>query len=97
MVKAEYPRAIASFDLSIGGDLWEMKNAANSNSSVSNQVKRARVEWMKFGGRDRMRVVVATEGCEEEVEAVVAVVDARLRGGERAMVLSQRGAAVHPW
>ena len=57
----EDPEAAANFDFEVMGVPWEMKNVSNSKSSVSNQIKRARVKWVKLGKSDDMRVVITAE------------------------------------
>ena len=43
----EDPHAPANLDISMNGELWEMKNLTNCASSVSNQVKRARIKMVQ--------------------------------------------------
>lgn len=87
----EDPDAPANFDLKVGGRVWEMKNVTNAESSVSNQVKRARKKWLKTGRSDHMRVVITTEGLEGNFEDVLEGVEKRLRPGEVAIVYDENG------
>ena len=83
------PRACGDdpFDFEVMGVPWEMKNVSNSKSSVSNQIKRARVKWVKLGKSDEMRVVITAEGCPDSRADVIAAVDKRLRDGEEAVIV----------
>lgn len=83
--------ASANFDLFIGDKPWEMKNVTNPGSSVSNQVKRARVKWFKSNRSDKMRVVITTEGLTGDFEDVIINVKKRLRKGEIAIVYDKDG------
>lgn len=83
----EDPEAAANFDFEVMGVPWEMKNVSNSKSSVSNQIKRARVKWVKLGKSDEMRVVITAEGCSDSRADVIAAVDKRLRDGEEAVIV----------
>ena len=56
-------------------------------SSVSNQIKRARVKWVKLGKSDEMRAVITAEGCSDSCADVIAAVDKRLRDGEEAVIV----------
>lgn len=78
-------------DISIRGEEWEMKNVTNSESSVSNQIKRARIKWYKRGDSSPMRCVFTCEGCTDSFDDVLAGIRRRMRGGERAIVFSQDG------
>ena len=62
-------------------------SVSNSKSSVSNQIKRARVKWVKLGKSDEMRVVITAEGCSDSRADVIAAVDKRLRDGEEAVIV----------
>ena len=57
----EDPHAPANLDISMNGELWEMKNLTNRASSVSNQVKRARIKWFKLGLSSPSRCVFTNE------------------------------------
>lgn len=86
----EDPTARANLDLLIDDAPWEMKNVSNANSSVSNQIKRARIKWYKLERTDNMRVVITCDGCRDAVDAVIANVQSRLRKGEEAIIVSAR-------
>ena len=90
-VKREDPRAKANIDFEIAGKLWEMKNVSNAESSVSNQVKRARIKWFKLGIGEPMRCVFTCEGCSDGFGAVCAALEKRRRVGEEFVVLSSTG------
>lgn len=90
-VKQENPKAPANIDFEIDGELWEMKNVSNAESSVSNQVKRARVKWFKLGIDEPMRCVFTCEGCSDGFEAVCSALERRRRDGEEFFVLSATG------
>lgn len=90
-VKVEDPKAKANIDFEINGDLWEMKNVSNAESSVSNQVKRARVKWFKLGIDEPMRCVITCEGCSDSFGAVCAALEKRRRVGEEFLILSSTG------
>ncbi|WP_296012696.1 hypothetical protein [uncultured Adlercreutzia sp.] len=87
----EDPKAPANMDVRINGELWEMKNVTNSESSVSNQVKRARMKWLKLGKGGKMRAVFTQEGCASSHGSVCEAVEKRLRPGEEALVVSPDG------
>lgn len=57
----EIDDAPANFDLVMNGRLYEMKNVTNAGSSVSNQIKRARVKWYKLGIEEPARIVFTME------------------------------------
>lgn len=89
-VKLENPTAAANIDLVIDGEPWEMKNVTNV-SSASNQVKRARIKWMKLGIDTPMRAVFTTEGATISFEEICDTLTRRRRTGERFLVLSEFG------
>lgn len=84
----EDPKARANLDILIGDVPWEMKSVSNADSSLSNQIKRARIKWFKLGGDDAMRVVITCDGCKDNPGTVLAGVQSRLRPGEEAIVIS---------
>lgn len=83
--------APANLDIRMDGEEWEMKNVTNAESSVSNQLKRARIKWYKLGSDESMKCIVTCEGCSDGFEDVVAGVKKRVRDGERIIVISQTG------
>lgn len=87
----EDPKAPANLDISMDGDLWEMKNLTNSGSSVSNQVKRARVKWYKLKMRSPMMCVFTNEGNESSFGETCAALDARRRAGEVFLAIASNG------
>ena len=83
--------APANLDIRMDGDEWEMKNVTNAESSVSNQLKRARIKWYKLGSEEPMRCVVTCVGCSDSFDDVLSGVRKRARSGERIIVISQTG------
>lgn len=88
----ENPRAPANLDISMNGELWEMKNLTNCASSVSNQVKRARIKWFKLGLSSPSRCVFTNEGNEDGFNETCVALEKRRRPGEVFMVVSNSGA-----
>ena len=91
IVKQEDPKAPANIDFEINGDLWEMKNVTNANSSVSNQIKRARIKWYKLGRKDNLRIIVTCEGSLDSFSEIIKNIDKRLRKNETAILLNENG------
>ena len=89
-VNKEDPNAAANIDLTIEGELWEMKNVTNA-SSVSNQFNRIRAKWGKLGMAEPVRAVFSTEGAKIPFSEIVAEVAKRVHPGERFIVLSEKG------
>ena len=87
----EDPHAPANLDMSMNGELWEMKNLTNRASSVSNQVKRARIKWFKLGLSSPSRCVFTNEGNEDGFDETCAALEKRRRPGEVFLVVSNRG------
>lgn len=88
---AENPIAPANLDLLINGTLWEMKNLSNSVSSVSNQVKRARIKWFKLGTGEPAMCVFTNEGNEDSFMETCTALENKRRSGEVFIVLSNEG------
>ena len=88
----EDPHAPANLDISMNGELWEMKNLTNCASSVSNQVKRARIKWFKLGLSSPSRCVFTNEGNEDGFDETCAALEKRRRPGEVFLVVSNSGA-----
>lgn len=87
----EDPHAPANLDISMNGELWEMKNLTNRASSVSNQVKRARIKWFKLGLSSPSRCVFTNEGNEDGFDETCAALEKRRRPGEVFLAVSNRG------
>ena len=87
----EDPKAPANLDLSIDGTLWEMKNLTNSKSSVSNQVKRARIKWFKLDIESPMTSIFTNEGNSDGFEKTCDELEARRRAGEVFIAISDSG------
>lgn len=87
----ENPHAPANLDISMNGELWEMKNLTNRASSVSNQVKRARIKWFKLGLSSPSRCVFTNEGNEDGFDETCAALEKRRRPGEVFLAVSNRG------
>ena len=87
----EDPHAPANLDVSMNGELWEMKNLTNCASSVSNQVKRARIKWFKLGLSSPSRCVFTNEGNEDGFNETCAALEKRRRPGEVFLVVSSSG------
>ena len=87
----EDPDAPANLDISMNGELWEMKNLTNCASSVSNQVKRARVKWFKLGLSSPSRCVFTNEGNRDGFAETCAALEKRRRRGEVFLVVSDDG------
>lgn len=87
----EDPHAPANLDISMNGELWEMKNLTNCASSVSNQVKRARIKWFKLGLSSPSRCVFTNEGNEDGFNETCAALEKRRRPGEVFLVVSNSG------
>lgn len=87
----EDPHAPANLDISMNGELWEMKNLTNCASSVSNQVKRARIKWFKLGLSSPSRCVFTNEGNEDGFNETCAALEKRRRPGEVFLVVSSSG------
>lgn len=88
----EDPHAPANLDISMNGELWEMKNLTNRASSVSNQVKRARIKWFKLGLSSPSRCVFTNEGNEDGFDETCAALEKRRRPGEVFLAVSNSGA-----
>lgn len=87
----EDPDAPANMDISMNDELWEMKNLTNYASSVSNQVKRARIKWFKLGLSSPSRCVFTNEGNRDGFGKTCAALEKRRRHGEVFIVVSDRG------
>lgn len=87
----EDPDAPANMDISMNGELWEMKNLTNCASSVSNQVKRARIKWFKLGLSSPSRCVFTNEGNRDGFGKTCAALEKRRRHGEVFLVVSDSG------
>ena len=87
----EDPDAPANLDISMNGELWEMKNLTNCASSVSNQVKRARIKWFKLGLSSPSRCVFTNEGNRDGFGETCAALEKRRRHGEVFLVVSGSG------
>lgn len=87
----EDPHAPANLDISMNGELWEMENLTNRASSVSNQVKRARIKWFKLGLSSPSRCVFTNEGNEDGFDETCAALEKRRRPGEVFLAVSNRG------
>lgn len=87
----EDPDAPANLDISMNGELWEMKNLTNCASSVSNQVKRARIKWFKLGLSSPSRCVFTNEGNRDGSSETCAALEKRRRRGEVFLVVSDSG------
>lgn len=87
----EDPHAPANLDMSMNGELWEMKNLTNLASSVSNQVKRARIKWFKLGLSSPSRCVFTNEGNEDGFDETCVALEKRRRPGEVFVVVSSNG------
>lgn len=83
--------AAVNLDIVMDGEKWEMKNVTNANSSVSNQIKRARIKWYKLDDGSKMRCVITCEGCSSDFSDVVDGVKGRKRPGEHVIVISESG------
>lgn len=92
-VKLEDGGARANIDFEICGNLVELKNVTNA-SSVSNQIKRARIKWWKLGIDEPMRAVFTTEGCTISYESAIDEVLMRMRPGEEVLLFSRNGKAL---
>ena len=88
----EDPHAPANLDISMNGELWEMKNLTNCASSVSNQVKRARIKWFKLGLSSPSRCVFTNEGNEDGFDETCVALEKRRRPREVFIVVSSSGA-----
>lgn len=87
----EDPDAPANLDISMNDELWEMKNLTNYASSVSNQVKRARIKWFKLGLSSPSRCVFTNEGNRDGFGETCAALEKRRRYGEVFLVVSGSG------
>lgn len=87
----EDPDAPANMDISMNDELWEMKNLTNCASSVSNQVKRARIKWFKLGLSSPSRCVFTNEGNRDGFGKTCAALEKRRRHGEVFLVVSDSG------
>ena len=88
IVGEEDPTAIANIDLIINGRNWEMKNVTNSKSSVSNQIKRARIKWYKLNIKSPCQVVFTCEDCHDDFKDVVKGLEERRHEGEEFLIIS---------
>lgn len=87
----EDPDASANLDISMNDELWEMKNLTNCASSVSNQVKRARIKWFKLGLSSPSRCVFTNECNRDGFGETCAALEKRRRHGEVFLVVSGSG------
>lgn len=93
-VKDEIPDAPTNIDFKINGELWEMKNVTNANSSVSNQIKRARIKWYKLKSDKPANFVFTCEGKTDSFQEIVNSINKRMRAGEKAIVIDEDGTLV---
>lgn len=93
-VKVEVPDAPTNIDFKINGELWEMKNVTNANSSVSNQIKRARVKWFKLKSNKPAKFVFTCEGKTDSFREIIDSINRRMRAGEKAIVIDEDGTLV---
>lgn len=87
----EDPGAPENLDISMNGELWEMKNLTNCASSVSNQAKRARIKWFKLGLSSPSRCVFTNEGNRGRFGETCAALEKRRRHGEVFLAASDSG------
>ena len=87
----EDPKAPANLDVKINGAQWEMKNLTNAGSSVSNQVKRARIKWLKLKSDEPALCVFTNEGNQDGFSETCAALEKKRRSREVFMVLSDNG------
>ncbi len=85
----EIPDAKANIDLTISGVLWELKNATNAESSISNQIGRSRKKWYKLELKTPMKIVISTDGYDGDIESIVTGTIKRLHDGEEAIIISK--------
>lgn len=93
-IKDEIPDAPTNIDFTINGELWEMKNVTNANSSVSNQIKRARIKWYKLKSNKPANFVFTCEGKTSSFQEIVNSVNNRMRAGEKAIVMDEDGTLI---
>lgn len=63
--------ASVNLDIAMEGAEWEMKNVTNAESSVGNQMGRAREKFWKAGRPGEGRCVITTVGCSDSFDDVV--------------------------
>lgn len=89
-VKQEDPTAPANIDFEIDGQPWEMKNVTNADSSVSNQLARAKKKWWKLGQPGEAKIVITMDGCTDSLEDVAEALRSK-SGYKEAIVVSDEG------
>lgn len=92
IVNHEDQKAAANIDLTINGDLWEMKNVGDGKHSIEDHLREARSKWKRLKLDSCMKVVVTTEGRSKDFSSAVEEVRRRLKCGEEALVVDQNGA-----
>lgn len=89
-VKQEDPTAPANIDFEIDGQPWEMKNVTNAESSVKNQLARARAKWRKLELDEPVRIVFTMDGCDDSIESVAESIRQR-EGYSDVIIVSDAG------
>ena len=90
-VNAEDPGAAANIDLTIDGELWEMKNVTNISSSVGNQLRRVRMKWWKLNLQKPIKAVFSTEGASDSFDDLVQMLSSKKHDDEEFLVVSEAG------
>ncbi len=94
VVRKENPLAPANIDLLVDGDLCELKNITNANSLISNQIKRARIKWLKLGLEEPVRIAFTMNDSINTLEEMIDGLRKRKRPNESIVLVSPDGGIV---
>ena len=86
----EDPKAVANLDLKMNGRLWEMKNVTNAESSVKNQMARAKKKWAKLGNPGEAHVVLTMYRCSDHIGDVADAVS-KMGKFRQALIIGDEG------
>ena len=93
-VLKEDSSAAANIDLSIDGNMYELKNVTNTSSSVGNQIGRAREKWHKLGLKKPVRMILTTENARDTFDELVESARGKKRDDEVIVMISSDGREV---
>lgn len=95
IVNREDPKALANIDLSINGEPWEMKNIGDGSHSLNDRMRDAAHKWRKMGLDERkMKIVITSEGRTKNIEETTEEIHRRLKLGQEALFIDQRGTII---
>lgn len=94
VVNHEDPNAPANIDLTINGQLWEMKNVGDGKHSIEDSLRDARSKWLRLESHEPMRAVLTTEGRSRDFSTAIDEARRRLKEGEEAILADAIGNVV---